>query len=264
MKLIFCTGCGCVSVTPWLHWRCTITTSCTSRWRKYKKRWRKDTKTSWSTACAFISKPTRKRRLRRPEVNRWSVFSFWFLVFCRRLNVSQLRGSCLYQARIFNCQPRFTPSCKLRGAVAAALRRQRNRHRALWAVFGGRRRNWRWFRRETIDLFDQKKDEESHYQEIDHVIDEDPVIQRCLRRGRGLGRLNRIEVCAAQVDKQSRKIHATEQLADGRHDHVFHERRDNFSEGRADNHADRQIHDIATHGEFLEFFQHGRPPSFFR
>src|SRR4029077_5842987 len=51
-----------------------------------------------------------------------------------------------------------------------------------------------------------------------------------------------------------------EQLPDRRHDHVLHQRRDNLSEGRTDDDADRQIHDIATHGEFLEFFQHGRSP----
>src|SRR5713226_1679156 len=55
----------------------------------------------------------------------------------------------------------------------------------------------------------------------------------------------------------------TEQLADGRHDHVFDQRRDYLSEGRADNHADRQIYDVATHGELLELFQHGRSPLFY-
>src|SRR5882672_12078471 len=53
-----------------------ITTLFISPWRKYKKNWTRDTRTSSSTAYAPISKPTRKGKLRRHEAT-----SSWFLVF---------------------------------------------------------------------------------------------------------------------------------------------------------------------------------------
>jgi len=45
-----------------------------------KKEMRKDTKTSWSIVCARISKPTRRRRLRRPEASRCSGLSLFLNV----------------------------------------------------------------------------------------------------------------------------------------------------------------------------------------
>src|SRR6266478_3112618 len=47
--------------------RSIITTSFTSPWKKCKKRWTRDTKTSSSIACVRILKPTRRRKLRRSE-----------------------------------------------------------------------------------------------------------------------------------------------------------------------------------------------------
>jgi len=43
-------------------------------------------------------------------------------------------------------------------------------------------------------------------------------------------------------------------LADWRHKHILDQRRHNFPKRGANDHADRQIHDIAAHREFLELF----------
>ena len=88
--------------------------------------------------------------------------------------------------------------------MAAALRGDRDGHRALRAIFGGWYRCWRRFFRKAIHLLDHQENHESDNQKIDHIIDEDPVVQRRLWRGRCLGRRNRIEMCAAQVDEQTR------------------------------------------------------------
>jgi len=41
-----------------------------------KRRWRKDKKTTWSTVCARISKPTKRRKFRRPKHTGVLVLSF--------------------------------------------------------------------------------------------------------------------------------------------------------------------------------------------
>ena len=87
--------------------------------------------------------------------------------------------------------------------MAAALRRERNLHGALRAVFSGRYDHWRRFRRETINLLDHQKDAKRHDQETDRVIDEDPIVKRCPWRVRGLGCVDRVLVRAAQVYEQA-------------------------------------------------------------
>src|SRR5260370_25798073 len=160
------------------------------------------------------------------------------------------------------CCPAFDSS-ELRRAMAAALRGDRNRHRAPRAIFGGWYRRWRGFFRKAIHLLDHQENHERYYQKIDHIIDEDPVVKRLPRWLRRLGRRKRITMSAAQIDEQSCKIDLANQLADGRHKHILDQRRHNLSKRSANDQPDRQIHDIAAHCEFLKLFQHRRSPLLF-
>jgi len=61
---------------------------------------------------------------------------------------------------------------------------------------------------------------------------------------------------SGQGDVVARKIEATEQLADHRHDHVSDQRIDNLAECSADDHADSEIHHVALEGKLLELLHH--------
>src|SRR5258708_33216916 len=88
-----------------------------------------------------------------------------------------------HSCRKYSIKRSSTASCELRRAVTAALRRQRNCHRALGAVFRrGRGRGFR-FLGPAVHLMDDKEYGERYDQEIDHVIDEDSVVQGRLWRG---------------------------------------------------------------------------------
>jgi hypothetical protein len=59
-----------------------------------------------------------------------------------------------------------------------------------------------------------------------------------------------------QADELVSKIYVPQRHPDRRHDDVLHQRRHNFSEGRADNHAHRKIKHIPAHRKSFEFFEH--------
>ena len=118
---------------------------------------------------------------------------------------------------------------------------------------GGRRRFGRRRRRhQLVQLAQQQEQDKGHDQEIDDGIDEQAVID-----GDGLGGLGGGQGLDAGVALQHHEeigeIHAAQRQADRRHHHVIDQRGDDAGEGRADDHTDRQVHDIAAHGEFLEF-----------
>ena len=57
------------------------------------------------------------------------------------------------------------------------------------------------------------------------------------------------------VEPQLREVGVSDQRADGRHQDVVHERRYDFAERAADDHADGHVHYVAFEGELLEFFE---------
>ena len=93
--------------------------------------------------------------------------------------------------------------------MAAALRRERNLHGALGAVFG----SWHGsgLRRKTINLLDQEKDAKCDDEEIDDSIQKNPIIQsgrvRCFRYGQ------RVVTLAVQADEQAREINFCQAVA---------------------------------------------------
>src|SRR5438876_909715 len=60
-----------------------------------------------------------------------------------------------------------------------------------------------------------------------------------------------------EVDKQVDEIDSAHDLADRRHENVIHDRGHDLSKCAADNNADREVNDVAAHGEFFEFFEDG-------
>src|SRR6267378_1843042 len=115
--------------------RYIITTLFTSPWKNYKKNWTTDTRTSSSTACGLTSKPIRRRKLPKHEA---TIFQFLILTVVLQLEY-------FYSCQQFsppgtNHHSQLTASSQLCRAMSAALRGDRNRHCALWTVFGYRRR----------------------------------------------------------------------------------------------------------------------------
>jgi hypothetical protein len=103
-------------------------------------------------------------------------------------------------------------------------------------------------------LLDQEKNRERDDQKIQNIVEKNSVIER--RRAGCLGGRDAGILFARQIYKQIGKIDSAQKQPDGRHQNVLYERRDNFSERCADNHADSQVDDIATHDEFFEFAVH--------
>src|SRR6185437_8638628 len=66
----------------------------------------------------------------------------------------------------------------------------------------------------------------------------------------------RLHLCVVERDVQILEIHAAGDLANWRHDDIIHERGDNFSESRTDDHTDCEINHIAAHCELFELLQH--------
>jgi hypothetical protein len=58
--------------------------------------------------------------------------------------------------------------------------------------------------------------------------------------------------CAPKVAE----IEVADQLADGRHDDVLHQRIDDVAKRRTNDDADGEIHDVAAHGEGFEFLNY--------
>src|SRR5260370_18984715 len=157
-KSISCTVYGCDSAKVWPRKSCTTTTACTLPSKKCRKRSTKDKKTRSSTVCAHTSSPTRQSAHLRPEA---------------AVVVSAFPSSKIWSSL-----------SKLRSAMATAPRRDRNGHRALRAVFSGRRYRGRGFLRPAVDLLNDDEYAERDDQEADDRIEKDPIVRR--RRSRRL------------------------------------------------------------------------------
>mgnify|MGYP007091270215 CR=1 FL=1 len=59
----------------------------------------------------------------------------------------------------------------------------------------------------------------------------------------------------ADVEPQRREVRIADEGADGRHQDVVHERRYDFAERAADDHADGHVHYVAFEGKLFEFFK---------
>src|SRR5579859_7540721 len=114
----------------------------TSPSKKFRKKWKTATKMTSSAVCAPISK-----RIRTNAKDRLKAAG---------------------AAAVLPCGSNYLG--KLRRTVSAALCRDRNDHRALRALLGGRRRCWCWLLGPTIDLPHQQEDEKSNDQEIDDRV----------------------------------------------------------------------------------------------
>jgi hypothetical protein len=129
--------------------------------------------------------------------------------------------------------------------MPATFRYQGNGHGALRAgLFRGQRRVLLF---QLISPFNKQKDGKGNDGEIDDRIKEETIVDAD-RFGSSLS--------VMQHDTQITEINFAEQQADGRHENVGDERRDNFSERAADDNTDSQVDDVAAHGEFFELFKH--------
>src|SRR5262249_15379725 len=98
-------------------------------------------------------------------------------------------------------------------------------------------------------------DRERDNQEINDRVDEVSI-----RNYRHTGLLDLIKtlISASTEDKKEvLEVEASHYLSDRRHDDIAHKRCHNGSERGADDDANCQIQNIAAHGEFFEFFEHG-------
>src|SRR5437899_4758416 len=143
---------------------------------------------------------------------------------------------------------------QVRGAVRAPLRVDRNRRRAPGTVLGPRRRGG-GLREPAINLLDQQEDGERHDHEINHRVQEQPVVER--RGARGLRSGERRIGLPRQADEEVLEVRAPEEPPDRRHQDIVDERGDDGAEARADDHADREVDDATAHDERLERAQHG-------
>jgi hypothetical protein len=71
-----------------------------------------------------------------------------------------------------------------------------------------------------------------------------PASLAAFNDGTHLGRL--------EIDEKVAEVDSAHGFPDGRHEDVIDHRSDDFPESGADDHAHRQVHDTATHGELFE------------
>src|ERR1044071_4910196 len=107
-----------------------------------------------------------------------------------------------------------------------------------------------------IHRFDDEKDHEGDDQKVHNVVDKCPVrdYRNALRlriRDRNGGAFRMI-----QHPKQARKIYLAEEQANGRHNHAFNERGDDFAKGGPDNDGNGEVKYVTARDEVSKFFYH--------
>src|SRR5690606_9259173 len=113
-------------------------------------------------------------------------------------------------------------------------------------------RRWGWgrcffFALHGVHHLHDHEDGGCYNQEVDDVLNEKPVVQ-CYGR--------RFTHCIFEQHLVLGEVHAPQQYSDRRHQDVVNKRGDNLAEGGADHYTDGEIHHIASHGKFFEFFPH--------
>jgi hypothetical protein len=99
-----------------------------------------------------------------------------------------------------------------------------------------------WWPLQPVEPLDRHEDHEGNDQEVEHRLEEGAVLEQ---DGGVIG-------SSPYLPGQIREINAGQQLAQRRHHHIGHQRRDNLAEGRTDDDAHGHVDDIALHGKFLE------------
>src|SRR2546423_4094938 len=142
--------------------------------------------------------------------------------------------------------------------MRTARRFDRDRHRAGGAIF----RDWRlaWFRRlHPVERADHQENCERDDEEVDDKRDEVAVVPgHCA----GFHRIRDVREGISAIltgfedDELIREIKPAGERADRRHNDVFDEGTDDPAEGRADDHAHREIESIALNGKLFEFLEH--------
>ena len=148
--------------------------------------------------------------------------------------------------------------------------------------FGNGSRSLFLFLHQPVHQLDHQEHAERQDREIHALLDECAVVpvDRFCRCGslRGIAssghhvahRVHGVRRHVADfrdVEPQLREVGVSDQRADGRHQDVVHERRYDFAERAADDHADGHVDDIAAHRECLEvlkeFFHERLSPRLF-
>ena len=93
---------------------------------------------------------------------------------------------------------------------------------------------------QAVDSLDQEEYDQGYDNEVNNIIDEIAV-----------GNFG-----APQCEGQAGEIDPADDQADQGHDDVTDQRGNDLAEGSADDDRDRQVHDIASHDKFFEFFNH--------
>ena len=103
---------------------------------------------------------------------------------------------------------------------------------------------------QLVDGLDHQEDDEGHQNKVN-----DRAQKRADAQGNGLGDhlACLVQHLRLQHDIQLSQIHAADEQADQRHEHIVHQRGGDLTERGTDDHADGHVHYVAAHGEFLEF-----------
>jgi len=107
-----------------------------------------------------------------------------------------------------------------------------------------------FFLLKAVHGFDQHKNHQCNDQKINRCLYERAIVEGY--SGDGLTQfvyLGRFQGCL-----HIGKINASEQQAQGRHDHIIDQRSDYLSESATNDNTDGHVHHIALYGKFLEFF----------
>ena len=124
------------------------------------------------------------------------------------------------------------------------------------------------FPHEAVHELDHEEDAEGEDDEIHALLDEGAVVPVDGFRGRGLQDVGTADESLdgvhgsggdvadlRDIEAELREVGVSDQRADRGHEDVVHERGDDLSERTSDDYADGHVHDIAFHGEFLEFLE---------
>jgi len=139
--------------------------------------------------------------------------------------------------------------------MRATSRLDRDRHRARRTIFYHRSCRRRRLLHPIYSLNDQKN-AERHDQEVDRNGNETAVSERGKARFPYIGQRHPGCDFIRQRNVEVGEVEIADDSANWRHQQVFNNRGDNFSKGRADDHADGEINCITFDGKFFEFLPH--------
>src|SRR5690606_27132647 len=97
------------------------------------------------------------------------------------------------------------------------------------------------------ETFDNEKNTERDYQELNDNINEVTIVNSCFGYFIGF-------ICWLDDVFHFGEIDTARSVTDGWHDDIIDQRGHDFAKGPADDNADSKVHHAAAHGEFLEFF----------